>query len=1138
MEILHQTNKEKDRYYSHNCSKDKHYYAGFFNLACINVFQVCEELSKRLQIPFSKKKEMYDFDQMGDAQSYMNTLFSDRLSMAEWELRFTLLSSYFPVAELLFDKPIMFVKQENNTNEVFQQKYNTKVAREDFRKSFCLLLKKLDELRNYYTHYYHSESTENDKFIALLSDLLLKTIKVVKRKKMKNDKTKEQLSTVLEGEWKHLFALKEKGLRKKRKRIDTVSVSNAIYNDAFHHLIDTTGKEARLRGTYHPKEMNFEGDLSLPVSKYGIVFLLSLFLSRKESENLKDKIEGFKAKSVRAGTEVNKDQNSFRFRATHWVFSYWAYKGVKRRVSTQLPDLTLLTQMVDYLSKVPNELYQNLSSQNRKQFVEDMNEYIQEVDGASMTTIVHPVIRKRYEDRFYYFALRYLDEYVNFPTLRFQLHLGTYEHHRCNKSFQQVESDRRILEPINAFGKLSQISHLKQKYFEREQESTAWQFYPNPSYCIKGSTIAIHINLKEHDRGDLIGEMAAKRKHALQKGFEKRKNNKPNKNKIIKELLGNKAEHFPTAVFSLNELPALLHALLIEGKTAEQLENCIANKVIAHYQLINNYKIGDKVEGKQLPKKLLKASLQESIQVEKLKQIIAYEIEERGEQKLQLLQKRREEVNNKTRKHVFYSKEMGEEAATIAKDIIRLMPPNQRKNWKSWQHRELQQYLAYYHICRTDALQMIEQVWQLKNDKEVGDALQKCFRKRSFEEFYEAYYRMRKDLYEQLLNTSNEMEHLPSKIKKRFLNKLSHLIPQRRFILSAVEQAKDQLLSHPMVLPRGLFYEKASFIPNKSFDEAKEQLAPWVLFIQKDTHTYQAFYDLSREYVDGMKQAKSELKELRAYEVQQHKQFSTYKKKQDLAIKKVQTRDLFLHEIVKDLFHKIMGKEANFELNDYYQTREERMKMLSEALQQSKRKKGDKSDNIYNYSFLWNKEYNLDLYQGRVKETVKLKDIGKCKRLESDKKVECLLEYSAPKVWSKQELEDELENHTNSYEKIRRESLLREIHALEKWILEKMRGNKHTHPTCLEKKGYPNFRNYIARGVFNKEKIEGQSDLEQKAELLIAIRNKFAHNQLPLFADWQKMQNYLLKEEKETYANYFCRFAQQVCRELKQELNA
>jgi hypothetical protein len=54
-----------------------------------------------------------------------------------------------------------------------------------------------------------------------------------------------------------------------------------------------------------------------------------------------------------------------------------------------------------------------------------------------------------------------------------------------------------------------------------------------------------------------------------------------------------------------------------------------------------------------------------------------------------------------------------------------------------------------------------------------------------------------------------------------------------------------------------------------------------------------------------------------------------------------------------------------------------------------------------------------------------------------------------------------------------------------------------------------------------KDILNSYSDLEQKTTLLVLIRNKFAHNQLPNKEVYEFSQSILKKEKNQTYAVFY-----------------
>ena len=277
----------------------------------------------------------------------------------------------------------------------------------------------------------------------------------------------------------------------------------------------------------------------------------------------------------------------------------------------------------------------------------------------------------------------------------------------------------------------------------------------------------------------------------------------------------------------------------------------------------------------------------------------------------------------------------------------------------------------------------------------------------------------------------------------------------------------------------------------------------------------------------------------------------------DLYIKKIKTQDLFLKLIAEDLFEKVFEHKINFILPDFFMSQVKRIEKNKKAILQSRRREGDQSENIINDSFIWSmtvryRNQNID------EPSIKIKDIGKFKRLLIDKKIKCLMQYEPERNWTKLELENEL----TSYENIRRENILKNIQELEQNILARHSFNGVDHIPDFEQDGNPNFKHYIANGLVKDKFGDGDdsiigwllslgensfendstlSDLStkpihiQQAFLLIYIRNKILHNQLLT----DSLYHHLLslcgaqRQAKETYSEVICRCTLNLIVDLK-----
>ncbi len=1178
-------------------SNDKHYFGGYFNLAENNIKAIFKEFKTRLHIKGNEE----------NPKVIINSYFTDNATIVDWERGIRTLGDYLPVIKYL----------DLSIEDSRFEKSETK-RREYFRKNLINLILVIDELRNFYTHYHHDEIhfTKNDynyssDLFLFLDETLLKTTLEVKKNYLKNDKTKEILKDTLKEQLEELTKLKLEKLKTKKQEntdkrraqkqagekldkefkysTEPEQILNSIYNDAFSKLLiktpitGTINKETQLKD-YSKTAINqynnpIESDFSLPISTSGIVFLLSLFLSKKEIEDFKTNIKGFKGKIVKEDLEKN---NSLLFMATHKVYSILAFKGLKYRVKTSSFDKeTLLMQMIDELSKVPDCVYQSLDDSKQKEFIEDINEYYKDneenLENLENSLVVHPVIRKRYEDKFNYFALRYLDEFANFPTLKFQLHLGNYIHHSQQKEIGKtaITSERLIKEKINVFGNLSKAGNLKRISLDKQVETElGWEFFPNPSYNFVGNNIPIYLQLDNTKAKPIhLDKEKIKTETHIEENRKLRSNNKPSKEQLLEKIINNN-DNFkqgdPTAFLSLNEIPALLYELLVKNKSkkdnagkdiaAKEIEDVLRTKIMEQFNAIKTADSNANLSKDNYPKKLAKAKSIITIDYDKLKRDIQLEINITND-KLEIIKNNKADVKkhdnaplrekSKFRKHVFYTSEKGKEATWIAYDLKQFMPQKVKENWKGYQHSELQRTLAFYEHNKEETLSLLA-VWNFNNDT-IGKEISECFKKRTFEDFYEAYLKQRLNYFNQKKTQfEDEDNEKDSRVLKILTKELYRFFKQKNYQIQPLSIQVKRLLAKPTHLPKGIFDSKPTRILGIDFQENKEQFADWFVYTNKEQHLFQSFYDSSH-----YKRNHSKLyREAGIYDnsktLSPAKQFSNFEMRQEGSIRKQKNRDLFTKLMVDDLFKKVFSSEIDITLAEFFQSKKGRLQNQITADLQKSKQKGDTSENIKKENFIWNKEVPIQLQNSNVIEYVKLKNIGKFRKDEGDKRIQTFLEYEPEINWSvylkhnwKQKYPTKpihnFQTQIEEYEYIRSEKLLKEIHLLEKKIYDLI-----TDKSKLLQEDNPHFKKYIKEYLniteplndieeklfalefsnceFNKEVIDHSARI-QKAYVLIMIRNKFAHNQMPSKPLYDFSQTILKKETNDTYATYFYKLA-------------
>ncbi len=1134
--------------YSHQEQKDKHYFGGFFNLAVLNIESALEEFALRNGKKLSTKKFT---DKVNPFKDYFDP---EKTSLVDWERNAKMLAEYFPFVNFL---PIT----DHDLKE--------KEKRILFNEQLPILFKLVDSFRNYYTHYYHKPIQPDDKEYTLIDGLLLRAAKKVKHDKKKSDKTRQLLKEALRVEFSQLTEFKKDEIRtkEKEKRVkpgtfgsnDPIQITNAIINDAFNSILyKPKGSEfEELKHYYKSKPQDLENS-DLLISQNGLIFLLSLFLNKRENELLKSRIKGYKLKMVK-GDQIDMNNNSLKYMATHWVMTYLSFKGIKRKINTNLEVETLLVQMVDELSKVPHEVYEVLSESDQKQFLEDINEYMKDNEendsNLEQSTVIHPVIRKRSgENKFNYFVLRFLDLFAEFDSLRFAVHVGNFIRDTRTKQLAgtQMISNRTIKEKIIVFEKLSEVSKIKEGKFHIDNESDSsiigWEKYPNPSYLMLGNNIPIYLTLtKKEGRVSLLEDENSKEsKESIAKRFFHPENPKHGK---------------PTALLSANEFPALLYSFLCQNNSGKKIEGILKKKIAEHTRLIENFS-GERVQTDILPRKFQESTDKEHFNINKFLKAIQYEIE-LTQKKRDLIRQNQKELDNKTRKYLFYTNELGKEAVWLANELKRFMPKFARINWKSYHHSNLQRYLALYGEFKDQIRELIESVWNLQQDKMIGSEIRGLFLENEFEGFYKGFLKIRLEIllgFEATLNQHWDNERILKKAKEDFYR----IFRERLYRVKPTNIQREELLSKPICLPRGLFDEKPTFKKGFKIEESPDEFADWYKFAysHRDSEV-QSFYTLKRDYKEAFEKYKlnDEQALKNKKELSTEKMFELFKMKCDLKIKTIRTQDVFVKLMVEYIFNHLYHQKFSLPLRDYYISKLDRQIIKEAANEQSKRTEGAKESNIYDESFIWKKTIPLQLPDGIIIENeVKLKEVGKFRRFtEKNQRIQTLISYE-DYSWSTKDLENELELSKDSYERIRSEYLLKEIQEFECYLLNQHKEEGVEHPSQFEEKKNPSFKMYLLHGVVKKkyifteeeseyfenlresklneeelvDELKSKSQFLQLVVILLLIRNKYAHNQLPHKGVFQLCQELLFpKEERVTYSKYYLEITKEIIYKLK-----
>lgn len=177
------------------------------------------------------------------------------------------------------------------------------------------------------------------------------------------------------------------------------------------------------------------------LSDVGLVFFTCLFLEKKYVRAFMEH-SIFKAKPMRLTEQ----------KIIYEMFSCYRMRQVRERLDCQKPDYALALDMINELHKCPRELFDLVSTGVQRGF-----------RVKSEDSDVGEVLMVRSNDRFPYFAMRYIDEQLLFRNVRFQVALGNYRYKFYMKNCVDGGEPRlrSLQKELNGFGRLQEIEEKR-----------------------------------------------------------------------------------------------------------------------------------------------------------------------------------------------------------------------------------------------------------------------------------------------------------------------------------------------------------------------------------------------------------------------------------------------------------------------------------------------------------------------------------------------------------------------------------------------------------------------------------------------------------------------------------------------------
>lgn len=363
---------------------DKHFWAAFLNLARHNVYITINHINKLLEI-----REIDNDEKVLDIKALWQKGNKDLNQKAR--LR-ELMTKHFPFLETA-----IYTKNKEDKKEVKQEKQAEAQSLESLKDCLFLFLEKLQEARNYYSHYKYSESTKEP--------------------------------------------MLEEGLLEKMYNIFDDNIQLVIKDYQHNKDInpDEDFKHLDRKGQFKYSFADNEGN----ITESGLLFFVSLFLEKKDAIWMQQKLRGFK------------DNRESKKKMTHEVFCRSRMLLPKLRLeSTQTQDWILL-DMLNELIRCPKSLYERLKGEDRKKFEVPFDSTDEDYD-AEQDPFKNTLIR--HQDRFPYFALRYFDYNEIFANLRFQIDLGTYHFSIYKKLIGGQKEDRHLTHKLYGFERIQEFA--------------------------------------------------------------------------------------------------------------------------------------------------------------------------------------------------------------------------------------------------------------------------------------------------------------------------------------------------------------------------------------------------------------------------------------------------------------------------------------------------------------------------------------------------------------------------------------------------------------------------------------------------------------------------------------------------------
>jgi len=469
--------------------------AAYLNTAKNNLFIIINDVSKSLGLGFHDKND-----------NILNAALFKHLSNSNSpDVQLQIINKLNRCIPALKDLAIKHANDARNNNEENNNVQEvTTPGSTDYSEIFKKYIRLVLDYRNFYSHAEHDIVTVEKSIIKGLEMLFDKSRRTVKER-----------FNLPENEVQHLVRL---------------------------------GKDKKEAPGF---KYSFWADQGTGISQKGFLFFVSLFLEKKDAQEMLKKHTGFKR------------SDQVHQKATLETFTIYCLKPPKNRLRSESQEDAIVLDMFNELSKCPNELFETLSKEDKSKFIKLDDQPSDDNEYSSL-----PILR-RSGNRFYYFGLKYLEEKLN--GIKFQIDLGDYCYHTYNQTINGIDHKRKYIKKVTSFGKLAEFSpdNRPEKWGEMIQTIDTLNTSPKdvyitdtfPHFHINGQNIGITFTdaIKPVNKWGDLPTYDSDRKQ-------------PKRNNII-----------PHCWLSLYELPAIIFYDLIKNNAAPEKGYKSVEEIIKNY---------------------------------------------------------------------------------------------------------------------------------------------------------------------------------------------------------------------------------------------------------------------------------------------------------------------------------------------------------------------------------------------------------------------------------------------------------------------------------------------------------------------------------------------------------------------------